>query len=57
MKRENKFYQKILTFFISYNNSLIKIYNYYFLINKYKTIFYRYLIKKFDFMNKQGKNK
>jgi hypothetical protein len=57
IKHENKLYQEILAFFISHDNNSVRIYSYYFLIDGYKTTFYRYLIKKFDFTNKQNENK
>jgi hypothetical protein len=57
VKREKELYQEILAFSISYNHNIIRIYNHYTLIDKSKTTFYRHLIKKFDFISEEGKDK
>jgi hypothetical protein len=57
VKREKELYREILAFLISYNHSTARIYGHYALINKNKTTFYRYPIKKFDFISKEGKDK
>jgi hypothetical protein len=57
IKREKELYREILAFSISYNYSSVRIYGYYPLINRSKTIFYCYPIYKFDFTAIEGKEK
>ena len=57
MKREKELYREILVFSVSYDHSTVRIYGYYALIDRRKTSFYRYLIKKFDFTSEEGKDK
>ena len=57
IKRKKEFNRKILVFSILYNYIFVKIYNYYFVIEKNKTIFYCYLIYKFDFTILDSKKK
>jgi hypothetical protein len=57
IKREKKLYREILAFLISYNHEIVRIYNYYLIIDGDKIIFYRYPIKKFDFTSEEGKDK
>jgi hypothetical protein len=57
VKHKKELYQKILAFLISYNHSTARIYGYYALINRNKTTFYYYFIKKFDFISKEDKDK
>lgn len=49
VKCKEKFYYKIFSFLILYNHKLMEIYNYYAIIKKEKTTFYRYLIHDFSF--------
>jgi hypothetical protein len=57
IKYEKKFYWEIFIFLISYNHQIIKIYNYYFIIDGKKTIFYYYSIYKFNFIKLNNKKK
>jgi len=57
IKRKKKFNQKIFVFSILYNYIFARIYNYYFVIEEDKTIFYCYLIYKFDFIFLDSKKK
>jgi hypothetical protein len=57
IKHKKKLYREILVFLILYNHEIVKIYNYYFIIDKNKTIFYRHLIYKFDFTELNNKEK
>lgn len=57
MKHEKEFYQEIFAFSISHNYRIIKIYDYYSIIDKEKTIFYYYSIKMFDFISENNKEK
>lgn len=50
IKREKELYRKIFAFSISYNYRIVRIYNYYFIIDKNKITFYYYLIYKFNFI-------
>jgi hypothetical protein len=57
VKREKELNQEILAFLISYNNEIVRIYGHYSVIDRDKTTFYRYPLKKFDFTSKEGKDK
>jgi hypothetical protein len=57
VKREKELYQEILTFSISHNHSIVRIYSHYTLINRSKTTFYRHPITKFDFTSEEGRDK
>lgn len=57
VKRKKELYREILVFLISYDYSTVRIYDYYALIDKSKTTFYHYPIKKFNFISEEGKDK
>ncbi len=57
IKRKKEFNQKILVFSILYNYISARIYSYYSVIEEDKTIFYCYLIYKFDFTALDSKKK
>lgn len=49
--------KKILTFSISHDHSMVKIYGHYASIQGDKTIFYRHPIRSFDFTELNGKGR
>ena len=51
VKREKELNQKILAFFVSHDHRSMKIYDHYSVIEGIKIIFYRHLIRAFDFTN------
>jgi hypothetical protein len=57
VKREKELYLQILAFLISHNHGTVRIYGHYLIINRNKTTFYRYLIRKFNFTELDGKEK
>ena len=57
VKREKELYQEILAFSISHDHEMVRIYGHYPVIDKNKTTFYRYPIRKFDFTELDGKEK
>jgi hypothetical protein len=57
MKREKELHREILAFSISHDHEIVRIYGYYPMINGNKTTFYRYLIRKFDFIELDNKEK
>jgi hypothetical protein len=57
VKREKELHQEILAFSISHNDSSVRIYSYYPVINRKDTTYYRHLINKFDFTARDGKEK
>jgi hypothetical protein len=57
MKREKELHREILAFLISHDYEIVRIYSYYPIINRNKTTFYRYLIRKFDFTELKGREK
>jgi hypothetical protein len=57
VKREKELHWEILAFSISHNNSLVRIYSHYPVINGKDTTYYRHPIDKFDFTARDGKEK
>jgi hypothetical protein len=57
VKHEKELHRKILAFLISYNHKTVRIYDYYPVINRNKTTFYRHPIRKFDFTELDDKEK
>jgi hypothetical protein len=57
MKREKELHREILAFSISHDNSSVRIYGHYALINQQKTTYYRHPIHKFDITAFDGKEK
>jgi hypothetical protein len=55
--RKKELHQEILAFSISYNDSLVRIYSHYLVINRKDTTYYRYLIRNFVFTELDGKDK
>jgi hypothetical protein len=55
--REKELYQEILAFSILYNNSLVRIYGHYPMINGKDTTYYYHLIHNFVFIELDGKDK
>jgi hypothetical protein len=57
VKREKQLHRGILAFSISHDNSNIRIYGHYPLVEEDKTVYYRHPIHKFDFTTLDGKEK
>jgi hypothetical protein len=57
VKREKELHQKILAFSISHDDSSVRIYGHYPVIDGNETTFYRHPIRKFDFTGLDGKEK
>ncbi len=57
VKREKELHQKILVFSVLHDHKSMRIYDYYAIIEKDNTIFYRHSIKKFSFTSEEEKNK
>ncbi|EME82073.1 uncharacterized protein MYCFIDRAFT_138365, partial [Pseudocercospora fijiensis CIRAD86] len=57
VKREKELYREILAFSILYNYTTIRIYSYYAEVNSSETKYYRYIIRKFNFTELDGKEK
>lgn len=57
VKREKELHREILAFSISHDNSSVRIYGHYVVIDGSKTTFYRHPIHKFDFTALDGKEK
>ena len=57
IKREKELHRKILIFSISHDHRLMRIYNYYAIIEKEKITFYRHPIHKFNFIALDDKKK
>lgn len=57
VKRKKELDRKIVGFSFSYNPFTARIYAYYAAINRPKTTFYRYTIRKFNFTKLGGKEK
>lgn len=51
VKREKELNQKILAFFVSHDHKSVRIYDHYPVIEGIEIIFYRHLIRAFDFTN------
>ena len=57
VKREKQLHREILAFSISHDNSNVRIYGHYPLVEEDKTTYYRHPIHKFDFTALDGKEK
>jgi hypothetical protein len=57
VKREKELHQEILGFSISHDNTTVRIYGHYALIDENKTTFYCHPIKRFDFTSQEGIDK
>ncbi|OAA34219.1 hypothetical protein NOR_08620 [Metarhizium rileyi] len=57
VKRENEVHQQILSFSISHDHRLVRIYGHYPIINGKDTKYYRYPIRTFDFTEQGGKER
>jgi hypothetical protein len=57
VKCEKELHQEILAFSVSHNDSSVRIYSYYPVIDRPNTIFYCHPIYKFDFTVLDGKEK
>ncbi|KAL8906160.1 MAG: hypothetical protein Q9207_002193 [Kuettlingeria erythrocarpa] len=57
VSRQDELSQKILTFSISHNNEVVRIYGHYALIKGKDTLFYRHPIKNFYFTSESGEEK
>ncbi len=57
VSRQDELNQKILTFSISHDNEVVRMYGHYALINGKDTSFYRHSIKKFDFISDNDEEK
>ncbi|RMZ91970.1 hypothetical protein DV736_g777, partial [Chaetothyriales sp. CBS 134916] len=57
VKREKELDREILAFSISHDHESVRIYGHYPVIKEKKTTFYRYLIRKFNFTELEGKDK
>ena len=57
IKRQDELNQRILTYSISYDNKAARLYGHYALITEKDTLFYRYIIKKFNFTSEDGEEK
>jgi len=56
-KRENELYREILTFLISYDYRLVRLYGYYPIINGIEFTTHRYLIYTFNILPLGGKER
>ncbi len=57
VSRQDELNQKILTFSISHDNEVVRMYGHYALIKEKYTLFYRHPVDKLDFTRKDGKEK
>ena len=57
VSRQDELHQRILTFSVSHDHRAVRIYGHYILINGKGTSFYRHLIKSFDIVSEDGKEK
>lgn len=57
VSRQDELHQKILTFSISHDHRVVRIYGHYVLINGKDFSFYRHLIQSFDIVNQDGKDR
>ncbi len=57
VSRQDELNQKILTFSILHDNEVVRMYEYYALIKRKHTLFYRHFIKKFDFISENDEEK
>ncbi|KAK5108870.1 hypothetical protein LTR62_007760 [Meristemomyces frigidus] len=57
VKRDKELDRDILTFSISHDNDMVKIYGHYAVIHGVKTLYYRHLIHSFSFVALDGKEK
>ena len=57
VKREKELYLQILVFLISHDHWTVRIYGYYLVIDRNKTIFHRYPIHEFSFTELDSKDK
>ena len=57
VRREKELHREILAFSISHDDSSVRIYGHYALIEGVKTTFYRETIRRFDFTEQNGKEK
>lgn len=57
VKREKELHREILAFSISHDDRSVRIYGHYALIDQQKTMYYRHLIRTFDFTELDGKEK
>lgn len=57
VKRENELHREILAFSISHDHTSVRIYGHYAIIEEDKTTFYRHPIRKFDFIEQDGREK
>jgi hypothetical protein len=55
--REKELHQEIPAFSISHDSSLVRIYGHYPIINGKDTTYYRHPIRKFDFIELDGRDK
>lgn len=56
-KRENEIYKEVMTFLVSHNHLIVRLYGYYPVIARPKTRIYRHLIDTFNFTVRDGKDK
>ncbi|KAI0399981.1 hypothetical protein F4802DRAFT_586964 [Xylaria palmicola] len=54
---ESTIHRKILAFSVAHDNELVRIYGYYPVINQKQTLYYRYSIRSYSFMDMDGKDK
>ena len=57
VKHKKELYQEIFAFLVSYDHQTVRIYGYYLIIDRKRTIFYRHLIHKFSFTALDSKEK
>jgi hypothetical protein len=57
IKREKELNREIFIFFISYDDTTVRIYGHYVVVNASETIFYYYPIKKVDFTSDEDIDK
>ncbi|KAL8662831.1 MAG: hypothetical protein Q9202_004345 [Teloschistes flavicans] len=57
VNRQAELHREILAFSISHNDSNVRIYGHYTVIQGDQTTFYRHLIRRFDFTDPEGKEK
>ncbi|RYP52154.1 hypothetical protein DL768_002596 [Monosporascus sp. mg162] len=57
VNREGEVHRQILAFSISHDNSCVRIYGHYPVINGKDTTYYRHIIRKFDFTELDGRDK
>ncbi|KAI9668711.1 MAG: hypothetical protein M1817_005195 [Caeruleum heppii] len=57
VSRQHELHREILSFSVSHDNEVVGIYGHYPLIDEFETRFYRHTIRKFDFVEQDGKEK